>query len=508
MPVQQPSDFVSQPQLNMQQRDPVQLYSMPTILPNLAIPPLFSGTMATEYASTANATGASVLAPEMTWSRVDLPPFIWFELYVRAGAVLSAAAVARESPEGAFFGWQGQVGVVAPDLMWEALRESLAKSIPFSQPSVVEQSNHYPHSANDAPASPSLSAKPASTASTNWGNSENQAPPADVVAPSHQASDLTQTVNTTPNQTALVGGSAKSTQKQAHQRPMSSQSSHSREADASAFGVSRKSSNNSLAHHTVFMVPNPTARPRQNFSTQRPNTAVGTKLYALDAMEVPIPALAHLPQQFLKDMDEAFGGVRAFCYHVTKSQSGRVCVAQRGDGDVKEICEKHGVEFGQIVSFEEAARVASAKVGSGSAAAREDQSPALSSRANANSPEENPTTSSAGDQSFNKQQRSYQHRSQQFRPVDGVPRSDGSQQHQPQQWQHQHHGYRGGSGGRGITFSGRGRGRFDGSGGTVRGGRGRGAGSNASGDTKEASLQSATPAPTAVVSAAQSTGSS
>ncbi|KAJ3340700.1 hypothetical protein HDU83_006936 [Entophlyctis luteolus] len=345
VPVQQPLDFtaqLSQQQVpNIQQRDPMQLYSMPTILPNLAVPPLFSNTLAAEYASTANAAGASVLTPEMTWSRVDLPAFVWFELYVRAGAVLSAAAVARELPEGGtFFGWQGQVGVVAPDLMWEAVRDSLARCIPFAQPSAAGQSNHAYSPSNAAPASPSVSTKPATAASTNWGNSGNQSQPSDTVSsigPLPKVSPLAPVgAAAPPNQNPPTGSSAKNVQKQQHQRPISSQSSHSREADANTSAVSRKSSNNSLAHHNVVMVPNPAARSRHSISSQQsqqqPPSVSGTKLYALDAMDVPIPALVNLPQQFLKDMEDAFGGVRAFCYHVTGPESARVCVAKRGDG--------------------------------------------------------------------------------------------------------------------------------------------------------------------------------
>ncbi|KAJ3135019.1 hypothetical protein HK100_003156, partial [Physocladia obscura] len=130
---QQPQTLQQTQQQPVQSREYTSLHPASTTLPNLAVPPLFSTSLSADYAASAipasslSSAGTNLLTPEMTWSRVDLPAFVWFELYIRAGAVLSAAAVAREFSDGspAFFGWNGSVGVVAPDLMWDALRTSL-----------------------------------------------------------------------------------------------------------------------------------------------------------------------------------------------------------------------------------------------------------------------------------------------------------------------------------------------------------------------------------------------
>ncbi|KAJ3028491.1 UNVERIFIED_CONTAM: hypothetical protein HDU68_001559 [Siphonaria sp. JEL0065] len=67
-------------------------------------------------------------------------------------------------------------------------------------------------------------------------------------------------------------------------------------------------------------------------------------------------------------MEDSFGP-RMFCYHITKPFNGKLFVAPRADGtgkkftytNVKEICDKHNVELGQIVKFEEAVRSATAR---------------------------------------------------------------------------------------------------------------------------------------------------
>ncbi|KAJ3060731.1 hypothetical protein HDU98_003338, partial [Podochytrium sp. JEL0797] len=348
----------------------------------------------------------------LLWSRCELPSFVWFELFLRAGAVLSQAAVEKDN--GAFFGWQGNVAVVAPDFMWDAMRKALQSTVPFNPGQQQQQQQYAPQHHPAVPQQhPSLFSKPATTASTNWAN------PAPLQPTLLQPSPLPTT-----------------------QRPVSSLST------------------------LTPSVPARTPTPSNN----------NAPLQALDALDHPIPALASLPQEFLKEMEDAFGA-RKFCYHVTKPYNGKLFVAPRGDdgtekkftyASLKEICDKYSIELGQSIKFDEAVRSATAR-------SRETTSsgvPAMNAgTASGHAPQQQQHQQPSLQQTQSQQQQTrppkqpYQQQQQHVAHSDGGARdaSAGSWRGERSEG-----GERGGRGGRGG-----GRGGFGERGG--RGGRGRGA---------------------------------
>ncbi|KAJ3063071.1 hypothetical protein HDU99_004996 [Rhizoclosmatium hyalinum] len=283
--------------------------------------------------SSSAASGVSLLTPDMSWSRVDLPAFVWFELFIRAGAVLSAAAVATNNPssQNDFFGWQGPVGVVAPDFMWDALRSSLDRSVSFqtpqpqqTQPPPQTQQTQQPQSHHTEGGSSPISGKPATAASVNWGNSGKEQ---SVPAPKR---------NPTPTPVAAVAQTAL-------QRPPSSQGTHAKPVEHQSEQTQPKPSSSRKTSSTPAPPSNNTTQTQPRARTPSPakqtsastSTPVGP-FQALDALDNPIPALSNLPQDFLKEMEEAFGP-RMFCYHVTKPYNGKLFVAPRADGNGKKV---------------------------------------------------------------------------------------------------------------------------------------------------------------------------
>ncbi|KAJ3400715.1 hypothetical protein HDU80_006689 [Chytriomyces hyalinus] len=351
-----------------------------TVLPGLPVPPHFAH-IAADMASSAvppqlsaAAAGVSLMTPDMTWSRVDLPAFVWFELFIRAGAVLSAAAVAANSPMegqgaghagGAFFGWQGPVGVVAPDVMWEALRASLERCVPFQQAAQppmstsapAPQPHPVPQPQPPADKASPLSSKAASAAATNWGNAGKEAVPTNTTSPLSNAPSA-----------AVAGKSTASIKQSNSSRPVSSMSTHSDLHNAQQ-PASRKLSNaQSHSKHRPGdkpgqpdRIPSPSHAAKQGSSPG----ASPLPLQALDALDQPIPQLAHLPQEFLKAAQDLFG-VRGFCFHVQKPFGKTVYLAQRGDPpripheEVEALFEQYKLELG-VIKFDEAVRSATAR---------------------------------------------------------------------------------------------------------------------------------------------------
>ncbi|KAJ1566799.1 hypothetical protein HK405_008357, partial [Cladochytrium tenue] len=115
-------------------------HAMPS--PSALGPTPTAAASAVSAASAAAAAGAAytvfpglpVLPADLSWSRCDLPSYAWFEILVRASAVLSAAAASMPSPSGGFYGWNGPVGVVAPDGLWQLLRTALDNLAPYTPP--------------------------------------------------------------------------------------------------------------------------------------------------------------------------------------------------------------------------------------------------------------------------------------------------------------------------------------------------------------------------------------
>ncbi|KAI8613715.1 hypothetical protein BC830DRAFT_453087 [Chytriomyces sp. MP71] len=328
-----PHHFHQHNQNNHQQMPSIQPSA--TAIPGLPIPPHFAhltsqmaGTYTPAIPPSTIHGGASILTPEMTWSRVDLPAFVWFELFIRAGSVLSAAAVAANTevsgggPDGAggmFFGWQGPVGVVAPDLMWNALRESLGRTVSFQQnqatanqaPTGISQSTNHPDGSNP------LSSKTSSAAANNLTSFAKDNP-----APTAASNEL---------------------KSQGPSRPASSMSNHSDQPGHHRASLSRKSSHNPSVplqapsqKQRVTQPPPSKSRTTLSSATQATETVTPDRtdssaaLQALDALDVPIPALKDIPPTFLKALVDLFG-VRGFCFHVGKP-AGTVFLAQRGDG--------------------------------------------------------------------------------------------------------------------------------------------------------------------------------
>ncbi|KAJ3068972.1 hypothetical protein HDU98_007933 [Podochytrium sp. JEL0797] len=364
----------------------------------------------------------------LLWSRCELPSFVWFELFLRAGAVLSQAAVEKDN--GAFFGWQGNVAVVAPDFMWDAMRKALQSTVPFNPVQQQQQQQYAPQHHPAVPQQhPSLFSKPATTASTNWAN------PVPLQQTPLQPTPLPTT-----------------------QRPISSLSTH------------------------PPSIPARTPTPSNN-----------APLQALDALDHPIPALASLPQEFLKEMEDAFGA-RKFCYHVTKPYNGKLFVAPRGDdgtekkftyASLKEICDKYSIELGQSIKFDEAVRSATARSrettssgipassvaggtgsGSGHAPQQQHHQPSLQQQQSSLQQQQQPSL-----QPQQQQQQQTRPPKQPYQQQQHVAHSDGgARDASAGSWRGERGegGERGGRGGRGG-----GRGGFGERGG--RGGRGRGA---------------------------------
>ncbi|ORY50707.1 hypothetical protein BCR33DRAFT_492497 [Rhizoclosmatium globosum] len=230
-----------------------------TLFPGLPVPPHFAPDMGSASSSSA-ASGVSLLTPDMSWSRVDLPAFVWFELFIRAGAVLSAAAVATNNPssQNDFFGWQGPVGVVAPDFMWDALRSSLDRSVSFqtpqpqqTQPPPQTQQTQQPQSHHTEGGSSPISGKPATAASVNWGNSgKEQSVPAPKRTP-------------TPTPVAAVAQTAQ-------QRPPSSQGTHAKPVEHQSEQTQPKASSSRKTSSTPAPPSNNTTQTQPRARTPSP----------------------------------------------------------------------------------------------------------------------------------------------------------------------------------------------------------------------------------------------
>jgi hypothetical protein len=297
--------------------------------PGMAIPPNFSSTKPPNTGA-----GVSLLTPDMEWSQCNLPAFVWFELFVRAGAVLSAAAVGAAGPSG-FYGWNGLVGVVAPNMLWDALRN--APLVPFQAPEAVPT----------APLVPTNTTGNDENVEGSSGNNNSTAEsPSDAALASGSGQAYVPPAQRKGGAT-WSGNSARSNDNSNYhqRRPPMGAASASSQGD-SGYAPRKYNNNNTSSRSETDHGNGPGEGRRSSFakatysgskqadeqeptSPTAPATVASTEkvpsdpsLVAIDASGTPIPSLRHLPEGFLKDVRGHFGNEIAF--HVTKPPDNRI----------------------------------------------------------------------------------------------------------------------------------------------------------------------------------------
>ncbi|KAJ3333297.1 hypothetical protein HDU76_009623 [Blyttiomyces sp. JEL0837] len=352
--------------------------------------------------------GISMLSPGMPWSQCDLPAQVWFELAMRANAVLSAAAMNINGPNG-FYGWNGPIGVVAPDAMWDALRAALDELRPFKQPEMVP-------------------AVPVMAPSTATGKNPDEAKSSLCQQNGQQgggaATQGTQNVNNNNNTGKLArsssqgwggnsNGNNNNNNQGARKPPLppggSNSSGNGSATGMSGGGIGSQSQTNTLSRkpsnsrsvqgddetdrrHSsdvedrVLAKDVVSRRPMSSLSEGSKSRFVGINydatrsddeatsppsppLVPLDACDAPLPGLI-LPQAFLKEVRNTFGSTVVF--HTPKPGDQRIFFAFKeldsNDAQRKQnakifrgMLEKHNLEFGSHLRWAEALRSAELK---------------------------------------------------------------------------------------------------------------------------------------------------
>ncbi|KAJ3417305.1 hypothetical protein HDV05_005761 [Chytridiales sp. JEL 0842] len=312
--------------------------------PGMATPPQFS---ANHPALTG--AGVSMLSPDMEWVQCNLPAFVWFELFVRAGAVLSAAAVGAAGPS-SFYGWNGEVGVVAPKMFFEAIRN--ASLIPFQSPDSVQTTPLAPTTSSEEPKSASNTAE---KSDSNVNDAENKA--------SKQQSftnDASKDTNSSSTSSATQG------------KPGSTSSAYvppSQRGKGGAWGSGSGPRNHDTSGNTQKR-PSANANNENNANTDGKATSPSSPVVALDASGAPIPELKHLPAEFVKEVYDQLGNDVAF--HVTKPHNSRIYFTFR-DEDISastkshhskiltELTSRYDLEYGGNIKWSEALKMVQAK---------------------------------------------------------------------------------------------------------------------------------------------------